>query len=182
MRGGEVAVDQVRRRVGIRVLPGRGYAPLLAQERALQAVLAHQSLDPFAGDVHAAAVPGGVDPRRTVGATGAVVDLDDLGEQLLVGSASRRRVPLLGDPAVERRGCDIEDLQDRVDPEPVTEMVEGFQYRLFVGSISWAKKALAAFKISLARRSSVFSFRSRRSSSTSALVGRSLRWPRSAWA
>ena len=44
----------------------------------------------------------------------------------------------------------------RFDPEPVTEMPVGFHYRLVVGSISWAKKALAAFKISFARRSSAF--------------------------
>src|SRR5690606_37498655 len=45
---------------------------------------------------------------------------------------------------------------------------------------SWAKTALAAFKISLTRRSSAFSRRSRRNSSSSAVESRSRRRPRSA--
>ena len=42
-----------------------------------------------------------------------------------------------------------------------------------VGSASWAKKILAAFKISFARRSSATSLRSRRFSSRVSVVGRS---------
>jgi hypothetical protein len=62
-------------------------------------------------------------------------------------------------------------------------MSDDIQYLFLVGSISWAKKALAALRISLARRSSAFSFRSRGSSSASAVVGRSVRSPRlaSSW-
>ncbi|WP_246104047.1 hypothetical protein, partial [Pseudonocardia saturnea] len=70
------------------------------------------------------------------------MDLDDLRENLLVGPSAVGRVALLGEPAVERRGGDVEDPQDRVDPEPVAQMGDGVQYRLLVGSISWAKKAL----------------------------------------
>jgi hypothetical protein len=45
--GGEVAVDRIRRRRRPRVLVGRA-APALAQERALQAGLAHQPRHPLA--------------------------------------------------------------------------------------------------------------------------------------
>ncbi|GAA1299818.1 hypothetical protein GCM10009610_07050 [Pseudonocardia xinjiangensis] len=52
-------------------------------------VLAHQPLDPLAGDVMAAAAQGGVHPRSTVGRTGAGVDPADLVEQLGVRTPAR---------------------------------------------------------------------------------------------
>ena len=47
---------------------------------------------------------------------------------------------------------------DRLDPEPVPVVVDEGDYLGSRGSSSAAKKADAAFKISLARRSSTFSF------------------------
>jgi hypothetical protein len=99
-------------------------------------VLAHQPLNPLTRDSDATPVQGGVDPRRTVRAARAAVDLGDLGEELVVGLAPRRRIPLLAEPAVERRGCDAKDAQDRTDAEPGSQLRDDIQYFLLVGSIS----------------------------------------------
>ena len=65
-------------------------------------------------------------------------------------------------------------------PEGGLMLVHELQYRRRIGSSSWAKKALATLRISLARRSSAFSRRSATSSSRSGVDSRSLRSPASA--
>jgi len=42
-------------------------------------------------------------------------------------------------PAVERRGGDLKDPEDGLDPEAVTELVDQRHDRRRVGSSSWAK-------------------------------------------
>ncbi|PPK66043.1 hypothetical protein CLV40_1117 [Actinokineospora auranticolor] len=66
-RGGEVPVDQIRRRCGSWITPGRGCSPLLAQERALRLMAAHQPFDPFARHPGPVAAQGRVHPRAVVG-------------------------------------------------------------------------------------------------------------------
>jgi hypothetical protein len=78
------------------------------QERAVQAGLAHQPLDPLAGHPDAPPAQDGVHPRRAVGATGDGVDVGDLGGERLVGTP---------DPAVERRRRDAQDPEDGLDPK-----------------------------------------------------------------
>src|SRR5690606_20576768 len=146
----------------------------------LQPVGAHQPLDPFAAHPPALAAQRGVHPRAAVGAARRLVDLADLRQKLFVLTSPTARVGSLLDPAVVGRGRHPDDPEDRLDPEAVTQLVHQHHDRRRVGSSSWAKTALAAFKISLTRRSSAFSRRSRRNSSSSAVVNRSRRRPRSA--
>jgi hypothetical protein len=86
----------------------------------------------------------------------------------------------LFEPLVEGRRAHLELAQDRLHAELATTRLDERYDRLLVGSISWAKEAPAAFRISFARRSSLTSLRSRRSYSFSALFGRSSRSPSSA--
>jgi hypothetical protein len=66
-RGAKAAADQIRRRAHAPQADGRSPAPL-APAGASQARLAHQALDPLAGDADALAAQLGVDARRAVGA------------------------------------------------------------------------------------------------------------------
>src|SRR5581483_1086733 len=176
----EVSVDQVRRRLRFRILLGGRAAPAAAQERALQAMLAHQPLDTLTGDVDAASAQNLVHPRRSVGAAGTFVNIHDLRDQATIELLTLTRFVFLLDPTVESGRFDVQDPKYRLDPEAVTKFLHDLHDRRRVGSSSEAKKALAALRISLARLSSAFSLRSRRSSSASALVGRSNRSPWSA--
>src|SRR5690606_22142212 len=90
------------------------------------------------------------------------------------------RVGSLLDPAVVGRGRHPDDPEDRLDPEAVTQLVHQHHDRRRVASSSWAKTALAAFKISLTRRSSALSRRSRRNSSSPAVANLSSGRPGSA--
>ena len=97
--------------------------PATAQERPLQPVAGHQPLDPFTADPDTAAPQRRVDPRDAVGGAGAVVDVDDLGQQRPVDLFPLGRFGLAGQPAVERRRGDVEDPEYRLDPEPVAKIV-----------------------------------------------------------
>jgi hypothetical protein len=87
------------------------------QERAGQAGLAHQPLDPPAGHPDAPPAQDGVHPRRAVGATGDGVDVGDLGGERLVGTSASGRIGGPPDPAVERRRRDAQNPEDGLDPE-----------------------------------------------------------------
>jgi hypothetical protein len=74
--------------------------------------------------------------RDAIGQPGPVVHLTDLGEDLGIVTAARRRVAVLRQPPVVGRGWNAELAQNRLDPEVV---VAGFDERydfLLVGSIS----------------------------------------------
>ena len=59
--------------------------------------------------------------------------------------------------SIARRG-DLQYLADRLDPEGVAVLInKGSQDLMRRSSSAWAKNALASFKISLARRSSLTS-------------------------
>ncbi len=103
----------------------------------------------------------------------------DVGQQSQVDQVAGLRGLL--DPAVERRRLDVEHPKQQHDRVSVTMFVDEPQDRRRVRSCSDAKYALAAFMISLTRRSSAFSCRSRRFSSTMSVVGRPVHSPASAW-
>jgi hypothetical protein len=111
---------------------------------------------------------------------GAVVGLMDaanaLDEPGVLDRPSRRR-PGLARVVGARR--DAERPADRLDPEAIAMRVDEAHLFGRVGSSSVAK-ALAAFRISFARRSSRFSRSSSFRRSRSAMVSRSLRRPASA--
>jgi hypothetical protein len=68
------------------------------------------------------------------------------------------RSALLGGMATITRRGDLQHSADRLDPEGIAMLVDEFDQDLSLRSSSaWAKKALASFRISLARRSSLFS-------------------------
>lgn len=58
-----------------------------------------------------------VHPRGTVGGTGPVVNVDDLGHKRPVDLLPVSGFGLAGQPAVERRRRDTEDPEYRLDPE-----------------------------------------------------------------
>ena len=111
----------------------------------------------------AAAAQGGVHARSPVGLPRPLMDRADLGEQFGVLAATGAGVTTLFEPAIVGRGRNLEVPQDRIDTKILTAGFNERYDRLLVGSISWAKKALAALRISLARLSS---------------GGVKLRWPR----
>ena len=136
---GELPVDPIRCRHSVRVLLGRGDPPVFAQERTLQAVLAHQPFHPLTPHPPALPAQRGVHPRRPVGATRALVDGADLGQQLLVVAVSAAWLGGLGHPAVVARRRYLQDPEDRLDPEAVTQLVHERHDRRRVGSSSDAK-------------------------------------------
>jgi hypothetical protein len=88
-------------------------------------------------------------------------DALDLGPQKLIafraGSVPRRIAKPCCITPVARRG-NPQDLADRLDPEGVAMLIdEGLQDFRRRSSSAWAKNALASFRISLARRSSLTS-------------------------
>jgi hypothetical protein len=134
----EVAVHQVGRRRGLRVLAGRT-TPALAQERALQAGLAQQPRHPLAGGPHAVAAQLRMHPGRPVGPARALVHRADLAQQPGVLAAALAGAALPGQPAVERRDRDLQHPEDGLDPEQVTMLVHEPHDRRRVGSSSPAK-------------------------------------------
>src|SRR5581483_6788217 len=149
----EVPLDQVGRPVA-GVVAGRGALGLPAGHPT-EAELAHQAghlvpahrLPPTAQLlVHLA---------HAVGLEVVVVELGDRGLELVVPDPAGRRRPGLG-RVVRGRG-DLQMPADRLDPEPLTVPVDEGHYLGGRGSSSLAKKADAALRISLARRSSRFS-------------------------
>src|SRR5215218_7259329 len=85
------------------------------------------------------------------------VDAPDLVQHPLVPHRPRARPPGLRRP-VGTRGdpddCWLQHVADRLDPEPVSVVVDELDYQGNRGSSSRAKKDEAASKISLARSSS----------------------------
>jgi hypothetical protein len=75
------------------------------------------------------------------------VDVADHLQQISIGAPAWRRVAVLGKPSVVGRRGDTEHLQNRCDPEAVFQRVDRFHHFFLVGSISCAKKALAALRI-----------------------------------
>src|SRR5690606_26311002 len=148
----------------------RGAAPAAASD-ALKPGLAHQPLDRAAGDLDA--VQAQLPPHLAgpVEALGLLVDPADLDHQLCVALGPRRRLALAGlDGVVGRRG-DLQRTADRLDPEASLVVVDENAHLLGgCGSSSRAKKADAALRISLARRSSRFSRSSSLIRSASTLV------------
>src|SRR5712691_661818 len=98
------------------------------------------------------------DLLNPVDAEVVAVHATDVPLQLLVAHP-----PRCGPPAFDRivsRGGNLQRLADRLDPESITIRVDIAGHFGSRGSSSRAKKAEAVFKISLARRSSRFSFSS----------------------
>ena len=158
---GEVPLQQVRGPL----MPGpgalHGGPRRLAPPHPLQAVLAHQPLHRAPRDPDAAPVqlqPGLPGPVHLLVA--GLAQPEDLGEDLRVPHAARRRRPLHG-RIIGARG-DLpavlaEHPADRLDPEPFLLLADEPHERPSGRSSSAAKKADAAFRISFARRSSATS-------------------------
>src|SRR3954470_23209804 len=149
--GAEVAVDAVRRPVVSRVRARR--APRLAAPLgALDALAAHQSLDPVAADRDA--VTAQHQPRSPV-AVGVVVggvDALDLPEQPLVLDGSPGA--LAGGALVVGGRRHVQGPADRLDAEAAAVLVDEAAHFGRSASSSVAKNTDAALRISFARRSS----------------------------
>ena len=110
-------------------------------------------------------------PPHLPGAVGfevLVVDLAQPQLQRFIAHPPRRRLPAAG--GVVRRPGDLQLAADRLDPEALAVGVDDAGHFGSRGSSSRAKKAEAAWRISLARRSSRFSRLSSRSRSRSSVV------------
>lgn len=173
----EVPVDEVSRPGFPRIHIG-GVSAFAAHDAA-DAELAHESFDGAPGDV----VPVAAQPEPELAGTEPTVMLLPRGQDdrlpPLVGHLPRGRRAIAG--VVVGQWGDAaavlgEHGADRLDtpPEPTVGTVlvlpDERDYRCCGRSSSAAKKAEAAFKISLARRNSAFSRRNRLSSSAASLV------------
>ncbi len=168
--GGEVALDEVRPPLRLRVGPG-GAPRLAAPLRTDDPVALHQPLHPAARDLArrrdgAPSTSAGSHrrsswPHAARGSGRAAArprPLERGGERCVVGSRRTPTRPASCRSARPRSGHDAR----RRSGSPRS-----------AGSSSLAKNTLADFRISFARRSSKFSCRSRLISSRSSLVGRS---------
>ena len=158
---GEVPLDEIGRpcRSGIR--PGGAY-PLLALDTPyIQPT--HQ-----AGDLVAAGSPGR-DPQlaRPIDAVVGLPQDQQQRHHLRVAHRTRRRRAALGRPI--RGGGHLQRSADGLDPETGTIRVDELQDHRCRRSSSAPKKTAARWRISFARRSSRFSWRSFLSSSLSAV-------------
>ena len=173
--GGEVALDQIRPALRLRVGPGR--APRLAAPLG--------TVDPVASS--SAAAPGSAAPaRRRDGApsTSAGSRRRSSWPRAARGSGRAAARPRRLDaerrplaPLVVGGRRHAQGPADRLDPEAAAMLVDVAAHFGRSGSSSLAKNTDADFRISFARRSSKFSWRSRLISSRSSLVGRSGRRP-----
>ena len=150
----ELPIDPVQR-AGRRVVR-HGGANRLATPLALQAQTLHQTFDCAARHRNAFAVQLPPDLVGPIDLEVGLPDPLDLRQQdpiaLGAGAAQFGRAPPVG-----RRG-DLQDLADRLDPVRLPVLVDAGVYDFSLRSSSaWAKKALAVLRISLARRSSLFS-------------------------
>src|SRR5204863_9009052 len=141
----------------------------------LDAVCAHQPLDPAAADLLARPLQRLPHPPRPVGEVVGRVDLADQLEQSLVLKPAGR--PLASGALVIGGRRHAQGPADRLDPEALALLVDEHAHLGRCGSSSPAKNTDAPFRISFARRGSDTSRRSSRISSRSALVGRSGRRP-----
>src|SRR5271157_3505762 len=178
-RGREGPLDEIGRTSG-EIGWSRGADAALTGS-AHEAERAHEESDAVAPDVLALAAENPPDLVCAIDREVLGVDRGDLGFELLIGECSRGGRP--ASSGIVGRGGDLQEPADRLDPERARVLVDVGGHRDDRRSSSAPKKAAALFKISLARRSSRFSFSSstiRRRSSVvrPALVPRSI----SAWA
>src|SRR4051794_4804531 len=151
-------------------------AALAPAHHARQPGLAHQPSGALAAHAHAAVAQLGVHPRPAVGRLALIVDGADLAEQLVIAAPPRARRPVL--PGVVAGSADAEHAAQQGDGMLCflrVDQPEAHHRR----SVSRAKKAAAALRISRSWARRRFSRRSRRSSSRSSLVSPSRRPPRS---
>jgi len=155
----EVPVHQVVRAVLALVRPGGdlvGLAPAYTGEPQVT----HKSFDCAAGDPGAFPVELGPDLVGSVDVEVLAVNPEDLGLQLLVPQRSGRWGPRLRHPVRVRGDLAAvlgEHTADRLDPEAVPVSVDEGDYLFCWRSSSAPKKVAADLRISLARRSSLFS-------------------------
>jgi hypothetical protein len=108
---------------------------------------------------------------HAIQAAALIMDPTDLLQQLPISQRPRGRLTLSAFASPIRRRGDLQHAADRLNPEPVSVLVDEHGQLLGGrGSSSRAKKADAAFKISLARRNSRFSRSSSLMRSASAVV------------
>jgi len=171
-RGGEVAPQQVGRpRMAI---VGDGGTDLPATPHPGDAQLAHQPLHGAPGDRDALPAQLAPDLERAVDLVVGLPDPQDLVLELPVAHRPLRRRST--DGGVVGARCDLRPVlaqhsTDRLDTKATLMLVnESHELRCAGLSSSAAKKAEAARRISLARRSSRTSARSRRNSADSSLL------------
>ncbi len=171
------AVDQIRRREGLRVA-ARGAGPLASAD-AGQAGLSRQTGDPLPAYADPRLHQLRVDAWCTVGAPTASVNLPHLPQQTVIRLRPRRAPP--PEPRVEPARGDAEHPGHRGDVEH--GLVRPHEPVDLLGLVSRANQAVAFARISRPSRRRRFSRRSLRSSSRSAVVIPSSRRPssRSAW-
>ena len=156
-RFGAVAVKlRSTRPAGLRSRTGRWCAPHLAPDHPLEFEFSHETGNPVTSDLDALPAQLLPDLLDFVDIEVVFVHPCDLGLQFLIaqpagrGRTRERRI-------VSRRG-DLQGLADRLDPKALSVLVGEAHDLGGRGSSSRAKKAEAALRISLARRSSRFSF------------------------
>lgn len=153
---GEVTIDPIQRVRGYMIRPSGPYPS--SSHFALQPKVAHQALHRAAG--HSDTLPMHCSPDLlgpidfTVGSPEAVnLKLEHFILLGPVGSKLRPAKPCCMTP-ISRRG-DLQNPADRLNPKTASMLIdEGPRYFKRQSSYAWAKKALASFKISLARLSS----------------------------
>lgn len=119
-----------------------------------------------------------VDSRGAICASRVFPDSFDALGQRSIGQRPRRNRAT--GPLVVRRYRFANGAKQRLNPECRFVLVNEAHDHRRAGSASWAKNALASFRISFVRLSSAFSLRKRLISADSSVVGRSERTPRSA--
>ena len=155
------------------VIGMRGDRERLAAPGSGQALGAHQPLHGAARDADAFPVELGPHLVGAVDEQVLGVDPADLHDQLGVPAGPLRRRPLAGHPVGVRGDLAAvlgEHPADRLDPEPVPVGVDEGDHLGDWRSSSAPKKCAAAFKISFARRSSLFSRSSSRIRARSSVV------------
>src|SRR5664279_2570409 len=157
--GPELAMDVIQRTGRLVVTDRRAHH--LAAHHAAQALPPHQPLDGAPRHRHALARQLTPNLVRAVDPHIGLPDALDLRHQLVVAPGTRRsqrRVsPLRCVSAVSRRG-NLQHFADRLDPVATPVRVDEISHYLSRRSSSaCAKKALASFRISLARRNSLTS-------------------------
>ena len=170
----EVPIDEVGR--PIRLAVGCSRTPWLAAPfGSLNAIAAHQPLDPAAADLLTGPPQSLPHPPRAIGEVVVLVQLPDQAEQPLVldspGGSPAARSLVVG------RRRHAQHPADRLDPETRALHLDEHAHLGRCGSSSPAKNTLAAFKISFVRRNSNTSRRSFRISSRSSVLNRSVRRP-----
>jgi len=170
----ELALDEISR-PRRRTVRGRRPPRLPPAFGALNAVCAHQPLDPAAADLLTGPPKRLPHPPGAVGQVVALMDLPDQLEQPLVLDPTGRALPARA--LVVRGRRHAQGHADRLDPEAAALLVDEHAHLGRCGSSSPAKNTLAAFKISFVRRSSNTSRRSFRISSRSSVLNISGRRP-----